>query len=211
MAPIRVGLTGLSTSTDMRAPGAWAAVAHLPALLENPSYTIIALCNSSIASAEASIAHYNLGSEVKAYGDAQDLAQDPNVDLVVISVNVGKHYELAKPALLAGKDVFVEWPLGATPQEAEELTRLAKQANVRTMVGLQARPDPLVVKIKELVDSGRIGKVTSSFVTAQFAGLPLDEWPASAKYYLDINSGGNAFTIYFGPCKSPTLHCQHQT
>jgi predicted dehydrogenase len=47
------------------------------------------------------------------------------VDLVVISVNVQSHYSLAKPALQAGKDIFVEWPVGINLDEAEELTQIA--------------------------------------------------------------------------------------
>ena len=135
MAPIRVGLIGLSTISSPHVPGAWAVLAHLPALQENPSYAITALCNSSIASAEASIAHHKLGSHVRAYGDPEDLAQDPDVDLIVISVQVTKHLKLAKPALLAKKDVFVEWPLGASTSEAEELNNLAKMANLKTKEG----------------------------------------------------------------------------
>ena len=74
------------------------------------------------------------------------------------------------------------------------------EKDVRTVVGVQARADPLVVKVKELIDSGKIGQVISSTVGA-FAGLPWP-WPENATYYLDINSGGNWLIIYFGHCKS---------
>ena len=154
-----------------------------------------------MASAEASIAHHNLGVAVKAYGSPKDLADDPNVDMVVISVNVAKHFALAKPAILAKKDVFVEWPLGANTKEAEELTMLAKREGVKTMVGLQGRANPMVVKVKEMVESGRIGVVTSTTVVGQFVGIPSDVWIKSAAYYLDSKSGGNALTIYFGHCE----------
>ena len=58
---------------------------------------------------------------------------------------------LAKPALEAGKKVFVEWPIAATKDQIEELVQLAKAKNVKTIVGLQAQASPLVVKIKQLV------------------------------------------------------------
>ena len=206
MSPIRVGLVGLSTSSNPRAPGAWGVNAHLPSLLNSPSYTITAVCNSSVASAEASIAHHKLGDAVIAYGSPQDLAKDPNVDMVVVSVNVDKHYALAKPAILAKKDIFVEWPLGVNTEEAEELTMLANREGVKTIVGLQARADPMVVKIKELVDSGRIGEVKSSTVVGQFGGIPSDVWIKSAVYYLDAKSGGNALTIYAGHCELYSSH-----
>jgi predicted dehydrogenase len=200
MAPIRVGLIGLSTSTNSMAPGAWAWSAHLPYLIDSKKYQIVALCNSTKQAAEVSIAYHQLGPNVKAYGSPIDLAMDPDVDLVVISVNILKHYELARPALLAGKDVFVEWPIASSIAEAGELTDLAEAGGVRTLVGLQTRADPLLVKIKELVDGGKIGKLISSTVVGFFT-VPVDVWPESASYYIDMTSGGNTFTINFGHCE----------
>ena len=51
------------------------------------------------------------------------------------------------PALEAGKNVFVEWPLGQNLAEAEEMAALAKSANVTTAVGLQARQAPSIRKV----------------------------------------------------------------
>lgn len=121
------------------------------------------------------------------------------MDLVVISVNVGKHLDLAKPALEKKKNVFVEWPLGAGLAHAEELTRLAESAGVQASVGVQARADPLVVKVKNIVDSGTIGKVVNS--SAWVASSVLDAWPEDVKYYLDLKSGGNQLFIWFGHCE----------
>ncbi|KAG0652059.1 Aspirochlorine biosynthesis E [Hyphodiscus hymeniophilus] len=194
--PIRVGFIGLGTATST-GPGAWGATAHLPALLSSPKYKIVALANSSVASAEASIAYHKLPSSVKAYGTPEGIAADPDVDLIVCSVVVTKHYILIKPALLAGKDVYVEWPLGASTAETEELTTLAKEKGVKTVVGVQARADPLVMKLKELVDGGRIGRVVSSTVVGAFAGFPAT-WTQDTTVYLSIDSGGNSLTIYYG-------------
>jgi predicted dehydrogenase len=84
--------------------------------------------------------------------------------------------------------------------EAEELAALAKEKGIRTVVGMQARADPLVVKVKELVETGKIGKVISSSVVGAFAGYP-PAWPETARSHLDINSGGNNLTVSFGHCK----------
>jgi predicted dehydrogenase len=194
-----VGLIGLGQGTGgLVTGGLWAVKAHLPYLLASPKYEVVAVANSSVASAQSAI---DLGPKVTAYGSPEDLAKDPNVDLVVVSVKVFKHYALTKPALLAGKDVFVEWPLGANTKEAEDLTKLATSKGVKTIVGLQARASPLVVKVKEIVGSGQIGKILSSTVVGSISGLPYDSCPAGLKYYLDKDSGGNPFTIVFGHCK----------
>jgi predicted dehydrogenase len=56
-----------------------------------------------------------------AFGSAQELARNEEVDLVVVTVKVPHHLELIRPALEAGKTVFSEWPLGADLAQAEEL------------------------------------------------------------------------------------------
>lgn len=205
-SPIRVGLVGLGKGPMNLGPGVWGAAVHLPYLLASPKYTLVAVQNSSIESAQASIDWHKLPSTVKAYGTPEDLAKDPNVDLVVVCVIVDKHYRLAKPALLAGKDVFVEWPLGASTAEAEDLTKIAKETGSKTIMGLQARASPLVLKVKDLVQSGKIGKVLNSIVIGQISTLgAFGTWPENATYYTNFDSGANGYYVSFAHCKIP-LH-----
>ncbi|KAF3074572.1 Galactose/lactose metabolism regulatory protein GAL80 [Trichoderma lentiforme] len=198
MAPVKVGIIGLGATGPALGPGAWAVAAHLASFVPSPHYEIVAVCNSSVESAQRSIDFHKLPSTVKAYGNPEDIANDPNVDLVVVSIIVTNHHKVAKPAVLAKKQVFVEWPLGANTGEAEELTKLAKEANLKTIVGSQFRLDPALIKFKELIDSGAIGKVTST--QAQYSPFfgPPGTWMADAAYYLDFKSGGNEFHIAFG-------------
>jgi predicted dehydrogenase len=69
------------------------------------------------------------------------------------------HKSLLLPAIDAGKDVFCEWPLARNLPEAREIVQLAKNKGVKTAIGLQARQDPAILKAKEIVRSGQIGKV----------------------------------------------------
>lgn len=202
MAPIRVGIIGLGAKeAGLVAAGSWAASALLPSFLKSPHYEIVAVSNSSVESSRRSIEFHKLGPNVKAYGNPEDIANDPNVDLVAVSINVGKHYDVTKPALLAKKQVFVEWPLGANTTEAEELTKLAKDANLKTVIGTQFLSDPAFAKLKELVDSGVIGKITSTEAQISPNYGPPDVWGADATYYLDLKTGGNEFHIALAHCK----------
>jgi predicted dehydrogenase len=194
MAPIRLGFIGLTAS-----PGAWANIAHLPYLSQSSKYKIVALANSSVASAQAAIKSHNLSPDVKAYGSPVDIAADPDVDMVVVSVNVAQHYELIKPALEAGKMAYVEWPLGNSTAEAEELTELAKTKNLRTVVGLQGRQSNITRHLKEIVSSRRLGKVLSSQVVAESGSFDT-EIPLKYRYFTNRSIGGNNFTINFGHC-----------
>ncbi|KAI9727169.1 MAG: transcription regulator gal80 [Chrysothrix sp. TS-e1954] len=191
MAPIRIGILGLSKS------GGWAVTAHLPYLKDTSKYTIAAVCNTSIASAEEAIKHFELGNGTKPYGSAQELAADPDVDLIVCSVRVDRHYDAIKPAIEAGKQCFVEWPLGANLKQAEELNGLAHAKGIKTMVGLQGRHNPLFNKLKELLAANRIGKVLSSTMTIA-AGFWGSTTPVDAQYMNDAKVGGNLLTIFCG-------------
>ncbi|KAF4973433.1 hypothetical protein FSARC_258 [Fusarium sarcochroum] len=111
MAPIRVGISGLAaTNPTGGRPGIWGVMAHLASLRASPHYEIVVVYNSSIESSQQSIEFHQLGG-IKAYGNPKDMASDPDVDLVVCSVNVDKHHMLTTPALIAQKKAFVEWPL----------------------------------------------------------------------------------------------------
>jgi predicted dehydrogenase len=202
MAPLRVGFIGLSATMS------WAVFAHLPYLKASSKYEIVALCNSSVESAKAAIKAHALPATTKAYGSPEDLAADPDVDLVVCSVRVDKHYPTLLPSIKAGKDVFCEWPLASNAAQAEEMLALAQEKGVKTVVGLQQHVSPALKKIKEVIASGKIGKVLSS----TFHGTPLvfgATVPENALYQNDISIGGNLVTIYGVHCASPPPHPHH--
>ncbi|RVX70965.1 hypothetical protein B0A52_06123 [Exophiala mesophila] len=193
MAPIRVGIVGLSSKA-----GAWATTSHLPRLVSSPNYQIVALCNSSLESTRAAIKAHGLPESTRAYDSYDKLAADPDVDLYVVSTRADTHYEVAMPALKAGRNVYVEWPLGATTEEAREMADLARQKNLKTIVGLQGRVAPSVLKVKELIDSGRLGDIHS----VNFQGA-INVWQNNAAgnryhYFMDRKVGGNLLTIYGG-------------
>jgi predicted dehydrogenase len=194
--PIRVALIGLSSS----AKTAWAANAHLPYLLSpggRAKYQIVALLNSSIDAARAAVAAYNLPAETRVYGDPAALAADAEVDLVVCNTRVDSHYETVLPSVKAGKDVYVEWPLAQDVKHARELAEAARVAGGKTVVGLQGGLAAPTLKLKELLEEGRIGKVLSSEVRV-FGGLyDRESIPEGLAYFTERAVGGNIFTIGF--------------
>ena len=194
MAPIRVAIIGLSQS----AKTSWASQAHLPYLLSERGrqrYKITALLNSSNEAAEKAITTYNLSSDVKAYGSPNDLAADSNVDLVVCATRVDVHFGTVEPSVKAGKNVFVEWPLAENVDRATQLANWAKESGSKTLIGLQARVAPSVRKVKELIESGVIGRVVSSDVHAYTPVGGGDSISEGLGYFLDKKIGGNPVTI----------------
>lgn len=199
MAPIRVGLIGLSAKSR----SGWAAVAHLPYLLSSRGkerYKIVAVLGSTEESARKSVEHFSLpdSANIRTYGAPEALAADPNVDLVVCSVWVDKHYDTIRPSVAAGKDVIVEWPLAENALRARELTDLSRKAGGRTAVVNQARLAPYVVKLKELVAKGTIGKVINSQVNCNATKEDEDVVYRGLESFGNSKSGANFYAIVFG-------------
>src|SRR5690606_21016911 len=137
---IRVGLIGPR--------GNWGTRAHIPSIRSLDTFELKAVCTSSMATAREAAATHNVPL---AFDNAAEMAAHPEVDLVVVSVRVPYHYDLVMAALNAGTSVYCEWPLAANLTEAEALTRKAKERNVRTFIGLQARSDPGVRHMHRLI------------------------------------------------------------
>jgi UDP-2-acetamido-3-amino-2,3-dideoxy-glucuronate N-acetyltransferase len=96
---------------------------------------------------------------VKRETDFSAVLSDNEIEGVVISVPAALHYQMTRQALLAGKNVFVEKPLALSVIEGLELVRLADEKKKILMVGHLLEYHPAVVKLKELVDRGELGKV----------------------------------------------------
>ncbi|KAL2850405.1 hypothetical protein BJX68DRAFT_266616 [Aspergillus pseudodeflectus] len=145
---------------------AWVSRSHALALQKPPlssKYKLNAVATSSKDTAVVSAERWGVSS-TKAYTAASQLANDPEVDLVVVGVKLPLHYELALPLLEAGKDVFVEWPLATTLDQVTELQAAARRGGGRTIVGLQARASPAILTAKEILDSGALGKIVATTV-----------------------------------------------
>ncbi|KAK3306140.1 putative oxidoreductase [Chaetomium strumarium] len=198
--PIRVGIIGLSSS----ATTSWAADAHLPCFdtaAGRERYQIVALCNSSVAAAQAAIKTYNLPPDTKAYGSPADLAADPDVELVLVNTRVDKHFETTLPSLKAGKDVYIEWPIASNAADIDRLVVAARRSGSRALVGLQGRWAPPVLKLKELLDRSEelgLGRLLSSEVRAYGGTRDREILPVGLKYFAERAVGGNPITIGVG-------------
>ena len=89
----------------------------------------------------------------------QAVLLNSDIDAVVIATPAETHFELAKKSLLVGKHVFVEKPLALIVSEAEELQQLALGRNLRLMVGHILLYHPAIIKLKEIISSGELGKI----------------------------------------------------
>src|SRR5215469_5216192 len=184
---IRLGLIGASVR------GTWSARSHLPALRASTEVELTAVCTTRADSAEASRRAWNARL---AFDDWRKMVVSPEIDAVAVVVRVPSHYPPTKAALEAGKHVYCEWPLGRTTAEAVELAALAKAKGLVTAVGLQARANPVLMHMKELVETGFVGDLMAVHVMLMREGVL--SRPSHRTWQRDAELGANTLTIANG-------------
>lgn len=106
------------------------------------------------------------------YTDAQALLNDPEVNAVYIATPPSSHTTYAIMAMKCGKPVYVEKPLAATYEECLRVNRVSRETGVPCFVAYYRRYLPYFLKVRELIESGQIGKVVG--VQIRFAVPPRD-------------------------------------
>jgi len=91
--------------------------------------------------------------------DFRSVIANPSIQGVVIAAPAQMHHGLAKEALLAGKDVFVEKPLALNVQDGRELVELARAGNNILMVGHLLEYHPAMQALRGMVANGDLGKL----------------------------------------------------
>ena len=184
---IRLGIIGANIHRG------WAVRSHLPAVVASPEFELTAVCTTRLESAAESRAAF--GARL-AFDDYRKMIEHPEIDAVAVSLRVPNHYEPTMAAINAGKHVYTEWPLGRTTAEAAEMADLAREKGVRNIVGLQARANPALLYLRDLVASGYVGEVMSCHVRRISSGSL--ERPSDRTWQRDRELGANTLTILFG-------------
>lgn len=114
------------------------------------------ICETSPERREEFAARY---PDVETAGDLEAVLSDPEIKGVVLATPAETHFALAKKSLLAGKDVFVEKPLCLSPEEGEEICRLAEEKGRILMVGHLLHYHPAVQALKKITAEGGLGRL----------------------------------------------------
>lgn len=146
---IRVGIVGV---------GNWALKAQLPVLTALPDYEIVAVYSQRPAAALKAAADFNIPH---GFNTVEELVNHPEVDLVLILTTAPQHEVGLRAAISAGKDVYCEWPLTPDPALSAELLKLAQDANIKTIIGLQRGFAPALQYARDLIKDGYVGTVRS--------------------------------------------------
>ena len=168
---------------------------------------IYAVCDTSLEKAQKYADKFGVQ---KAYGSADDMINDENVDIVYIATPHNLHYRFLVQALKAGKHVFCEKAITVNDKQLEEAVAIDKEKNLVICDGVTLLHMPLYKKLKEIVDSGVIGPVkmvqvnfgsckeydvTNRFFSKELAGGAL----------LDIGVYAASFARFFMSSKANTV------
>lgn len=128
-------------------------VFHAPFLKEHPGFFMSAVVERS---KEESKEKY---PEATIYRSVEEMLQHADVELVIINTPVQTHYEYAKKALEAGKNIIVEKPFTVNVSEAEELVQLAEEKGLFLSVYQNRRFDRDFLQVQKILNDKKIGNI----------------------------------------------------
>ncbi|MFJ4808121.1 Gfo/Idh/MocA family protein [Streptomyces longwoodensis] len=132
------------------------AAAFTADLIDLPDAEVVAVASRSEASARAFGERFGIP---RAYGDWASLAKDADIDVVYVATPHAAHRAAAGLCLEAGRNVLCEKPFTLNVREAGELVDLARREGRFLMEAMWMYCNPMVRRLKQLVDDGAIGEV----------------------------------------------------
>jgi len=175
--PVRLGVGVIGAH-------AWAEQAHLPGYHAYERAELVAICDTVPERAEAMARKFGVR---KVYTDAQQLIDDPDVQMVDVCTPTDTHLPLSLAAIRAGKHVISEKPLAHDAADAFMAARLADEHGVRTKLGFTFRYSPAIRQIHRWIRDGTLGELfhvhgleqNSQFLDPTY---PLRQVPADADW-----------------------------
>ena len=121
-----------------------------------PEAELAAVASRNTETAREFAAKFNVS---KAYGSYEELADDPEIDVIYIGTPHTFHLENSVMCMQKGKAVLCEKAFTINAVEAKEMVRVAREKNVFLMEAMIPRHIPLVKKVLDWIREGRIGEV----------------------------------------------------
>jgi len=175
---LRVGIIGTGTI----------ALDHAMTCLNNPKVELTTVCDLSADALAIFGDRFNIS---KRYTNLEAFLKKEQLDIVIIATWGPSHAEVSIAAAASGnvRAILCEKPIASNATECEAMLTTARENKVLLMEGFKWRHDPQHIKIKELLDSGRIGKIVS--VQSTFSS-PLVRFAEPDNWRYDRQRGGGS-------------------
>jgi len=154
---------------------------HLLTLQNHPKAEVVAAGNLHGESLAQLAGRWSIP---KTYTDFQAMADDPDIDAVVIGLPNYLHAPVTMQMLAAGKHVLCEKPMATTVAEAEQMVEVARRSGRKLMIAHMWRFDREILWLRDVVASGKLGKVfkAKSHAIWLYEGPPPDRWFVQRPY-----------------------------
>ena len=161
--------------------------AHAPSFKKIENCNLVALCDT----VESRVKPLAERLQVKYFLDYDKLLEEPDVQAVVLAVPTPLHFDLSMKAIAKRKHVLCEMPLAPKIEQMEAMESAAQKAKVLLMPDLNFRLAPIYVKVREMIDSGTIGKPIALHYREFIPAASLaEQWPAGSWAWNVEKSGG---------------------
>ena len=145
--PVHWAVVGLGwVATDFVAPG----------IVKSPGSELVACLGSTPDKSRAFAEKFKVA---RTHPDLESLARDPDVDAVYIALPNAMHHAAVLTLARAGKDILCEKPFAMKIEHAREMVQACRDAGVVLRIAHQIRLDAAVVRAREIVHSGRLGRL----------------------------------------------------
>lgn len=136
--------------------GLSAKIFHIPFINDSKAFKLHAIVQRSPKPGDDASKDW---PEAKVYRSVDELLQDSEVDVIVLTTTPATHFALASQALKAKKHVLVEKPFTPTSQEARDLVKIAGEEGRMLTVYQNRRYDADFLTLKKLIEDGTLGRV----------------------------------------------------
>jgi len=177
---IRIAIIGAGAVSDYH---------HVPGLRLDPRAELVAICDPNEQLLEQRQQDWG---RTKVSTNYADIAEDPEIDAVIIATPNFTHKPIALACIAGGKHVMCEKPLGLNFEEAARMYRAARDRGVRHMTAFTYRFAPSMRYVRHLVSSGALGELRH-FRSQRFLDWPETSW--GWRQYKQLAGAGDLFDM----------------
>ena len=145
----------------------------VPALMQCPGSRLVACLGSSAQKSQAFAERFNVAH---AHGTLDALLADDGVDALYVATPNALHREAVVAAARAGKHVLCEKPFAMSVADARAMTQACEDAGVTLRVAHQMRLEAVLGRAREIVRSGRLGRIAAVSLERASANPPRTTW-----------------------------------
>lgn len=184
MQKVRYGIVSTSTIVHRFAEG----------VRQSENAEVVAIAGRSIEKAK----HYAEQLDIpRYYGEYADIFKDSEVDIVYIANYNAGHYEVAKAAIQAGKNVLCEKPICTQYDQVVDLFQLAKENDVFLMEAQKSVFLPVHQYVRQLLDEQTLGEIQFVNIISSHTGAKRGEWFKSLDNGGGILNGAGTYPLEF--------------